>query len=213
VATLSGLAATLLLVAPPGIAAQGDEEDPVRLGVEVDGSARMELGGLLDEGGLVRALHSGLPLRIQAVVELWKDGFFDSQRGRAEWRATVVYDPLAERYRVASAGPDTLAAILDSLGAVEAVLQERFDLPLAPDEAGRFYYLGEVRVETLSLSDLEELQTWLRGDLAPAVSGEGRVEDAVGSGVRRMLVRMLGLPARRLRVRSPVFEIPERPSP
>jgi hypothetical protein len=96
---------------------------------------------------------------------------------------------------------------------VEAALQDRFELPLAPEEAGRFYYLGEVRVETLSLSDLEELQTWLRGDLAPAVSGEGRVEDAVGSGVRRMLVRMLGLPARRLRVRSPAFEIPERPSP
>ena len=212
-ATLPGLMVALLLAAATGIAAQDGEEAPVRLGVEADGSARMELGGLLDEGGLVRALHSGLPLRILAVVELWKDGFFDSQRGRAEWRATVVYDPLAERYRVASAGLDTLAVTLDSLEAVEAALQDRFELPLAPEEAGRFYYLGEVRVETLSLSDLEELQTWLRGDLAPAVSGEGRVEDAVGSGVRRMLVRMLGLPARRLRVRSPAVEIPERPPP
>lgn len=190
-----------------GALAAQEDDDPVRLSVEDDGSVRMEVASLLDEGGLVRALHSGLPLRIRVVVELWKDGFFDSQRGRAEWRATVLYDPLSERYRVASAGADTSAVVVDSLGGVGAALQDRFALPLAPREDGRFYYLGEVQVETLSLSDLEELQQWLRGDLASAVSGEGRVEDAVGSGVRRMLVRMLGLPARRLRVRSPTFQV------
>lgn len=196
----------LVVGGPPSAGAQ--EEDPLRLSVEeADGSVHIQVGNLLDDGGLVRALHSGLPLRVLVVAELWKDGFFDSQRGRAEWRATVVYDPLEERYRVATAGADTSRVVVDSLAAVAGTLQDRFSLPLRPTEGGRFYYLGEVVVETLSLSDLEELQQWLRGDLAPAVSGESRVEDAVGSGVRRMLVRMLGLPARRVRVRSPSFEV------
>lgn len=208
-AVLALAAGTLVAVPDRHVVAQEDDA-PVRLSVESDGSVHIQVTSLLDEGGLVRALHSGLPLRILVEAQLWKDGFFDSQRGRAEWRATVVYDPLEERYRVASAGSDTVAVVVDSLPAVGRVLQERFSLPLGPQEEGRFYYLGEVQVETLSLSDLEELQQWLRGDLASAVAGEGRVEDAVGSGVRRVLVRMLGLPARRFRVRSPTFEAPAR---
>ncbi len=175
------------------------------------GALRMEVGNLLEEGGLTRALHSGLPLRILVEVELWSDGFFDSQKGEGAWRASVVYDPLARRYRVGVEGGGEV--VVDSLPAVTRTLQRAFQLSLRPREEGRYYYLGEIRVETLSLSDLEELQQWLRGDLAPAVSGERRVEDAVGSGVRRMLVRMLGLPARRVQVRSPTFEVGPGPLP
>ena len=205
---LAALVVTPLL--PRSLRAQ-DDAPPIHLSVgREDGSVEMRVGDLLSDGGLTRALHSGLPLRIRVVAELWKDGFFDSQRGRAEWRATVVYDPLEERYRVITPDVDS-ATVVESLAQVEGLLQERFRPPLRPQEGGRFYYLGEVQVETLSLSDLEELQQWLRGDLAPAVAGEGRMEDAVGSGVRRMLVRMLGLPARRFRVRSPTFEIPDPP--
>lgn len=201
------LVAILLALLPGWAAAQDDP--PVRLSVrDVDGAVEMEVGELLNEGGLIRALHSGLPLRILVVAELWKDGFFDSQRGRAEWRALVIYEPLDERYRITTGGDEGVDVVVDSLAQVERALQDRFQLPLAPRENGRFYYLGEVQVETLSLSDLEELQQWLRGDLASAVAGESRVEDAVGSGVRRMFVRMLGLPARRYRVRSPTFEMP-----
>ncbi|MGD8322366.1 MAG: hypothetical protein PVJ02_18080, partial [Gemmatimonadota bacterium] len=169
---------------------------------------------LFQEAGLTRALHSGLPLRIQIVAELWKDGFFDSQKGRAEWRASVLYDPLAEKYLVASGAQGAAELTADSLPGVRDALQASFSLPLRPTEEGRYYYLGQVEVETLSLSDLEELQRWLHGDLAPAVKGEERVETAVGRGMRRMLVRILGLPARRFRVKSESFEVgPEVASP
>jgi len=40
-------------------------------------------------------------------------------------------------------------------------------------------------------------------------SGEDDVEGALGKGLRRVFVRMLGLPARRFQVRSPGFEIRE----
>ena len=49
-------------------------------------------------------------------------------------------------------------------------------MPLKPREQGRYYYLGQVQVETLSLTDLEELQRWLHGDLAPAVKGDQTME-------------------------------------
>lgn len=165
----------------------------------------MHVGSLFEEPGLSRALHSGLPLRIRVLAELWKHGFFDSEKGRSEWRATVLYDPLEQRYRVATA--DAVELTADSIAGVRDALERAFMVPLRPREEGRYYYLGEVQVETLSLTDLEELQRWLRGDLAPAVKGDQPMETAVGRGVRRAIVRMLGLPARRFKLRTESFEI------
>src|SRR3990172_11217931 len=79
-----GLLLTVALPAP-GIA---QDTGPLRVSVDREsGALEIRLGDLFEEDGLVRALHSGLPLRIQVKAELWKDGFFDSQRGRGEWRA------------------------------------------------------------------------------------------------------------------------------
>lgn len=209
-AVLAVWASCLALLVLP-VPAHGQDSAPLSLSV-APGSGRLSIsiGNLFDEGGLTHALHSGLPLRIEIVTELWKDGFFDSQRGRADWRASVVYDPLEQRYRVTTGENGSTEVSVDSLPAVRAVLQEAFSVPLEPKENGRFYYLGQVEVQTLSLSDLEELQRWLHGDLAPAVAGEDKVGSAVGRGVRRMLVRMLGLPARRFDVRTETFEIRDR---
>jgi hypothetical protein len=62
-------------------------------------------------------------------------------------------------------------------------------------------------METLSLSDFEELQRWLGGELGPAVARDEDVQGAMARGIRRLLVRMLGLPARSFQVRSPTFEV------
>ncbi|MEQ9397928.1 MAG: DUF4390 domain-containing protein [Longimicrobiales bacterium] len=192
----------------PGAAAAQDDSPLYLAASPADGSLQIQMGDLFPaDGPFTQALHSGLPLRIRLLCELWKDGFFDSQRGRAEWRASVVYDPLDRRYRIDTGGAGTPEIAVDSLGQVGEVLEEQFGLPLRPDERGRYYYLGFVEVETLSLSDLEELQRWLRGDPAPAAGRRDDDENDVGRGVRSVLVRMLGLPARRFRVRSPTFEI------
>ena len=165
----------------------------------------MRLGNVFEDQALVRALHSGLPLRIQVEAELWKDGFFDSQRGKGDWRASVVYDPLERRYRVATGGAGATELSVESLASARDALQAAFDLPLQPFEAGRYYYLGQVGIETLSLSDLDELQRWLRGDLARAPSGDEEVGTAVGRGFHRVVVRVLGIPARSYRVRTQAF--------
>lgn len=208
--------ATAMVVLAPMVlpAVAGGQEPaaggPVQLRVNPDdGSLVVRLGGLVQGSDLDDALHSGLPLRVQVVAELWRDRFFDSQEGRAEWRATVVYDPLERQYRVRTSDPSADTASqgrrVATLGAVRDELQRAFTVPLRPAREGTFYYTATLEVETLSLSDLEELQRWLQGELAPAVGGEGDVEGAVGRGVRRLMVRMLGLPARRVRARTEPF--------
>lgn len=195
--------------APAGALVQSGDagEGAVTLAVDDStGALSVRIGDILSDGGLRDALHSGLPLRILLEVELWKDRFFDSQRGSAEWRATVLYEPLDRTYQIETSG-SAEPIVATSLAEAGRVLSRVFTVSLRPTEEGRYYYDGQLVVETLSLSDLEELQRWLRGDLGPAATGEGRGEDAMGSGMRRIVVRMLGLPARRFQVRTPSFEI------
>jgi hypothetical protein len=206
-----------LLAATAPVAAQTAETTslqaeprPVTLSVDPsDGALRVGLGTLLLQGGLTQALQSGLPLRIRVVAELWKDRFFDGQEGRSEWRATLVYDPLERRYRFGAASQDGEVEAgeqaVEDLAEAQLQLEALFSLPLRPSSQGTFYYTTEIEIETLSLSDLDELQRWLRGDLAPAVGREGDVEGAVGRGLRRLMVRMLSLPTRRVRLRTDPF--------
>jgi len=186
------------------------EPRPVSLSVDPSsGALRVGLGTLLLQGGLSQALQSGLPVRIRVVAELWKDRFFDGQEGRSEWRATLVFDPLERRYRFGASSREGEVEAgnqpVENLADAQARLEALFRLPLRPRSEGTFYYTTQIEVETLSLSDLDELQRWLRGDLAPAVGGEGDVEGAVGKGLRRLMVRMLSLPTRRIRVRTDPF--------
>lgn len=201
----------LILVAVLGpmaspLAAQ--DEAPLRFRIIPEtGEASVEMGNLLGDGPLMEAVHSGLPLRIRVMTHLWKDGFFDDEVGRHEWRASVLYDPLTRRYHIQAGGQNPNTREVNTLEEVRLALQQTLDIPLRPAEAGRYYYLADVEMETLSLSDLEELERWLQGELGPAVAGEQDVEGAIARGFRRVLVRMLGMPNRKLRLRSPSFEI------
>lgn len=179
------------------------------LGLEVrpgDGGVRVTLGDFLEHPGLVRSVESGLPVRIRIVVELWRDRFVDAQEDRFEWRATYLLDPLAERYRVET-GEGAQGELL-SLAGVRGFMQGRLLVPLHPDRPGRYYYVARIEVETLSLSDLDELRRWLRGDLGPAVERGEEVGGALGRGLRRLLVRALGLPVQRYQTRSSTFAYP-----
>jgi hypothetical protein len=168
------------------------------------GELTVRLGDALG-GSVATALHSGLPVRLRVLGELWRDRLFDSEEARAEWRATVIYEPLERTYHVVVSGADSLR-VLSTLRDVNTNLAHSLRLPLRPMRRGKFYYIAQVELETLSLSDLEELRRWLRGDLAPAVAGDEDVHGALAKGMNRLLVRVLGVPARRVRLRTPAFE-------
>jgi len=201
------LCTTLIVVGAPTTGAAQDQAPLYLSRSEESGRLRLRMGSLFEDTELTQALHSGLPMRLQIVAELWKDGFFDSQKGRSDWRASIVFDPLERSYLVTAVSTQPVDTIVGSLEEVGVALQELFDLPLTPTQDGRFYYLGEVSIETLSLSDLEELQRWLRGNLSSDVTNEEERETAMGRGMRRLLVRVLGLPSRKFKVRSPGFEV------
>lgn len=201
---LVGLLGLLVPLRPAGAQESGE----VRLRVE-SAPWRVEIlfGALLEEPPLRSALGSGLPLRIRGRVELWRDRLFDRQERQIEWRVTILHDPLEERFLLRRGGSDAPPESHPDLPSVSRAVEAAFSAGLSPPRSGTYYVLGVVEVETLSVSDLEELERWLRGDLGPAVQGEGNVGEAVTRGLRRLMIRMLDLPTRRIRLRSEPFRV------
>lgn len=160
-------------------------------------------------------LQGGFPTRLHFRVELWSDGrLFDALRDRAEWDVFVYYDALGRRYRVVHVegnGEEITSA--GQFGTFEEMVRDverPVTVPLrARAQRDRQYYIAVLDVESLAVSDLDELGRWLRGDMQPAVRGDGNPGTALGRGIRRLFVRLLGAAQRNLQVRSRTFVVRE----
>lgn len=187
----------------PAVAAQ--EGRPLTLSAaEVAGAWRpvVSIDGVLRDPALLDALGEGLPLRFRFRLELWGKGTFDRLEGRREVSVAVLRNALEPGYTVEDGRAQRRFA---TLAECEAALERIFASQLPPPRDGRYYYMATLDVETFSLSDLEELRRWLRGEARPAVEGRTSVGRAVESGLRRTFIRLLGLPTRHYAIRSPFF--------
>jgi hypothetical protein len=167
----------------------------------------LRVQNILADDELEEAVRSGLPLRVRFKVELWRDAVFDDLISTEQWTAVLTYDALSERYVVRTRN-DARARVFPDFAAARTVIESAYVVSLRPNGRGRFYFTGSADIETLSLSDLEELERWLKGELQPAVSGERSIPGAIGQGARRLFIRVLSLPERRLEARSDRFRVP-----
>jgi hypothetical protein len=175
----------------------------VRPGTSEQGwAAQVQIGPILDDAALRDALESALPLRFHLRIELWRNGFLDRLIGSDERSVAILQDPLTGEYAVESASSGVLVS---TLAEAQAALRDLLRSTLRPQRSGRHYYLAVLEVETLSLSDLDELRRWLRGDVGAALEGRAPPARAVERGLRRLLVRVIGLPTRRFEASSGTF--------
>lgn len=168
----------------------------------------VRMGPALDRADLADAARSGVPIRVRVRVELWRDGWTDDLVASELWSAVIAYDPLAEQFLVRGRSADAPVRRFASYAAARGAIEGNYPLQIRPMRPGRYYYLGSLQVETLSLSDIEELERWLQGELQPAVSGERSVGGALGEGAKRLMIRLLNLPARSLEARTERFRVP-----
>ncbi|HMA20764.1 MAG TPA: hypothetical protein VKO87_08165, partial [Gemmatimonadaceae bacterium] len=125
-----------------------------------------------------------------------------------EWDVVVRYDALGkvfQVYRVVRRQTSLLGSFAN-IQEAEAVLDAPFVAPISAPKAGkRSYYTLTLDIETLSLTELDEVERWLRGELKPAVRGKKNPGTAVGRGVRTVMVRLLGGEKRRYEAKSGTF--------
>ena len=152
--------------------------------------------GVLGAGRTAELIRNGFPARLHYKLERWAAGtFVNDVKATAEWEFIVQYDPLAKTYKVISATPQKAVVVGEytDLAEADAKLAEPFPAPITPPRQGeKSYYALSLNVEAMSLSDLDEVQRWLRGELRPAVRGKRNPGTAVSTGVRTLFVRLLG---------------------
>jgi len=167
--------------------------------------------GVLGDATTRQLLESGFPARLHFRVERWSaGGFFNSLLGRSEWDIVVRFDPLSRRYRVVRIEGDRVVSFaqVESFAAAVAEVERPWQAPIrAAPHPDRQYYLALLEVETLSVNDLDELERWLRGEMGPALRGQGNPGTAIGRGLRQLVARLVGSERRSLKARTPTFEV------
>jgi len=167
--------------------------------------------GLLTDASMRDLLANGFPARLHYRLERWAGGrWFDDLKAASEWDVILKYEVLGKKYqavRVVNKKATSLGeytTLEDASSAVEAPYKTTIALP---KKGQRGYYNLLLDVETLSLSDLDEVERWLRGELKPAVSGKKNPGTAIGRGVRTLVVRLLGGEKRHYEARTGTFRL------
>jgi hypothetical protein len=164
---------------------------------------------LVTDGAMLDLLRNGFPARLHYRIERWSTGgWFDDIAAESEWDVVVRYDALGKVFQVYRA-VKRKTAFLGSFATIqeaEAIVDAPFVVPISPPKKNRqSYYSLVLEIETLSLTELDEVEQWLRGELKPAVRGKKSAGTAVGRGVRTVMVRLLGGEKRRYEARTGTF--------
>jgi hypothetical protein len=201
---LAALASPLAVIVPP------EQEGLIAVTFETGSAFRpvLTVRSVLRGREIEHAARSGLPVRVRIRVELWKDRFIDQIVDSASWMTVIAFEPIGEQFFVRSLPTAGGARRYSSFADARQTVEAEYPLRIQPRQPGRYYYTATVQVERLSISDLEELERWLQGELQPAVSGQRSLPNAIGQGAKRLMLRLLDMPTRRYDTRSERFRYP-----
>lgn len=131
----------------------------------------------------------------------------DALAGRSTWSIVLAHEPLSDRYQLSRSWEPDRHSWYPSLEAARSALEAWYVAPLTPPEAasGSYYYDADLEVDALTVHDLEELEYWLRGELAPAVRGEAGIPGALARGFRNLFIQLVGFSTKRYEGRSEPF--------
>lgn len=169
--------------------------------------------GVLGSNSIRELLDHGFPARLTYQVELWSTaGLFDRRLQATSWDVVLRYDPVRRAYEAVYVAGDaasplgTFTSLAEAVAAIER--PQRATFPTREASEAPVYYTATLALEMLSVSDLDELERWVRGDLNPAVRGRRNPGTALSRGARTLISRLLGGERRVIETRSPPFRLP-----
>jgi hypothetical protein len=173
---------------------------------------RVAATNVLAANSVRELLHAGFPARLTYQVELWTTaGVFNRRLQTFTWDVVLRFDPVRRVYeavRVVADRAQPLGSFALLADAISELERPQPVLAPAPRGApGSLYYAATLTLEMLSVSDLDELGRWVRGDLNPTVRGQRNPGTAIGRGARTLLSRLLGGERSTIETRSATFRV------
>jgi len=203
-----GVALALSRGAP--LAAQGRPTLDIQLPAQVTAEGPVVSARDMLSGARIREpLAAGFPARLHFTVELWSESaLLDKLERRAEYYVIVRHIALDDMYEVTRIEEERA----QSLGKFKRVDDAERQVGravrvgiAAPRSTRKMYYQAALSVEILSLSDLDEIDRWLKGELRPAISGERNPGTVVSRGLKAFVARLLGGETREYELRTATF--------
>ncbi|NNG17256.1 MAG: hypothetical protein HKM89_12320 [Gemmatimonadales bacterium] len=161
---------------------------------------------LLMRSPWVSLLREGLPVRLRYRLELWrsKSVWFDNLQQYVEWDVVIRWEPVLFEFSVRTfTSSGTRERRYATAEALASALGSTYRIAIQPSARGTHYYVASLTVSTLSDSDIEELERFLRG--TDNEDTDRAIGDVIGRAMTRLLLRMAGLPSIRLEGRSRHF--------
>lgn len=167
--------------------------------------------GVLSSGQVRSLVSNGFPARMHYKLEEWTVGkIFDNLKRTVEWDVVVRFDALAKTYQVyrLTGTQGTRLGDFPDFSSAATAAEGSFTTLMPPAKKGqRTYYSLVLEVESLSLTDLDEVERWLRGELKPAIRGTKNPGTAVSRGLGTLFVKLMGGDKRRYEARSGKFTL------
>ena len=191
------------LVAAPAAQAQRGVQLEVAVPAAPGAGATVTAVNLFGDDDMRDLVRSGFPAQLHYRLELWrKGGLFDDREHHEEWDVVIQYDPSAQRYRVLRRQQDRVDDLgsFATLSTARVLLERPAKSSIVPDrDKARYYYALALDIEALSVSDMDELGLWLRG------ARGGTAATALGTGMRTLMLRLLGGEKRHYEAKSASF--------
>lgn len=195
--------------------AQGSARVHLSVGLAADSSGRtrhpiVRTMDLVADPRVSSMLASGFPVRLHYRLQIYRsrDTWFDAFVRQTEWDVVIRHEPLLDQYQVAEVFRSSQRAYrFPGKEAMTSGLAIPREVRVGPRERAEYYYVVTLEVSTLSDSDIKELEQFLSGDVAPAVTGSEPVGSAVSNAIRRVLLSVSGLPSLRIEGRSERFTV------
>lgn len=189
------------------------------LEVELPAPAQLAVAGpvvrasaMLSGDRIREPLAAGFPARFHFIVELWSEGgLFNDPERRAEYDVIVRHIALENVYEVTRVENDRALSLgkFSQVDDAESAVGRPARVPITPPRSKRrLYYQVTLTVQILTVSDLDELNRWLKGELRPAISGKRNPGTVLTRGLRTFVARLLGGETREYEQRTPAFRVP-----
>jgi len=161
---------------------------------------------------LIDYIKKGVPVSFEYRIELWKSraGWLDKQVEKKGIVHNLRYDTWEKEYTILTEQSDMIIEnhLEKNREATDLVKSSGLLRMKLKDTAGQFYITGKLTVRTMSLSNLKEVESWLKGEISGAKKPDIKdAPDKLGEFLFNTALRISGLKNISEEIRTPFFKI------
>jgi len=165
---------------------------------------------------LIKQINKGVPISFEFDLELWqkRSGWFDKLIEKQTISNRVRFDSWDKRFTVVRRAPALVVEhSLRKLRETLEIVMTTDSLNFAINDPSEFYYLVcQMTIESMSLSNFQEVESWLKGELSdPKPPKVEEAPDKFGEFIFNTALKLSGLKNISKEIRTEMFKLEQLP--